>query len=318
MLRRAPDADKRCLFLFWLTYTQATMRLPPLTALRAFDAAARSSSFTLAAEELCVTTGAVSRQIRLLESHLGVALFTRHHRRVILTLAGEHYASAVARVFAELAEAGDALGRDTRQALVRINCVPTLSMYWLTPRLARYRTEHPDTRIEITTSLGPVDPAGAFDLAIRRDTRHFSGLSSEPFMTEWCMPLCSRQFADTHGLTSPEKLLRAPTLHIRAREDLWPTWTKRYGLPASAPLERTTLDHTFAALQAAEDGLGSVVMPLLFARKQLDAGHLIAPFPDMLAESGRYYVLMRQGSGEREALAVKAWLLDEGARSRND
>jgi LysR family transcriptional regulator, glycine cleavage system transcriptional activator len=294
------------------------MRLPPLTALRAFDAAARFSSFTLAAEELCVTTGAVSRQIRLLESHLGMALFTRHHRRVILTLAGERYAAAVARIFAELAEAGDALGRDTQEALVRIDCVPTLSMYWLTPRLARYRTKHPDTRIDIATSIGPVDPAGSFDLAIRRDTRHFSGLSSEPFMTEWCVPLCSHPFADEHDLTSPKKLLRAPTLHIRAREDLWPTWTKRYGLPASAPPKRTTLDHTFAALQAAEDGLGSVVMPLLFARKQLESGNLFAPFPEMLAESGRYYVLTRQGAREQAMLAVKAWLLDEGSRSKND
>lgn len=294
------------------------MRLPPLTALRAFDAAARFASFKLAAEGLCVTTGAVSRQIRLLEAHLGVALFTRHHRKVILTPAGERYAAAVARIFAELAEAGDALERDTQQALVRIDCVPTLSMYWLTPRLARYHAEHPDTRIDITTSIGPVDPSGSFDLAIRRDPRHFSGLASEPFMTEWCVPLCNRQFADEHDLTSPERLLHAPTLHIRARGDLWPTWTKRYGLPASAPLKRMTLDHTFAALQAAEDGLGSVVMPLLFARKQLESGRLFAPFPDMRAESGRYYVLTRPGVGEREALPVKAWLLDEGSRSRND
>lgn len=137
-------------------------------------------------------------------------------------------------------------------------------------------------------------------------------------MTEWCIPLCSRDFAQKHGLTTPEKMLRAPTLHIRAREDLWPTWTKRYGLAATSPAKRLTLDHTFAALQAAEDGLGAVVMPLLFARKQLASGRLFAPFPQMLAESGKYYLLTRPDSEVDAVSEVKLWLLEQGSSSRND
>ena len=294
------------------------MRTPPLTALRAFEAAARSASFTLAAEELCVTTGAVSRQVKLLEAHLGVQLFTRHHRKVALTVAGQRYVATVSRIFAELCEAGETLGRDTQQALVRLDCVPTLSMYWLTPRLAEYREQRPDIRVETTTSLGPVDPTAPFDLAIRRDPRHFGGLKASAFMTEWSMPLCSREFAHKYGLTSPEKMLRAPTIHIRAREDLWSAWTSRYGLAAPAPAKRLTLDHTFAALQAAEDGLGAVVMPLIFARKQMASGRLFALFPQMLAESGKYCVLSRPEAETASIAAVKSWVLDQGRQSQND
>ncbi|MCG5075062.1 LysR substrate-binding domain-containing protein [Paraburkholderia tagetis] len=306
------------------------MRLPPLTSLRAFEAAARFASFTLAAQELYVTTGAISRQVKLLEAHLGVQLFVRHHRKVALTAAGQRYVSAVSRIFAELSEAGEALGRETQQALVRLDCVPTLSMYWLTPRLAEYREQRPDIRIESTTSVGPVDVAVPFDLAIRRDPRHFAGLAATAFMTEWSMPLCSREFAHKHGLISqeqspegspeksPEKMLRGPTIHIRAREDLWPTWTRHFGLAATAPSKRMTLDHTFAALQAAEDGIGAVVMPLLFARKQLSSGRLFAPFPEMLAESGKYYVLTRADDETTSIKAVKAWLLEQGEQSKND
>lgn len=294
------------------------MRLPPLTALRAFEAAARSASFTLAAQELCVTTGAISRQVKLLEAHLGVQLFTRHHRKVVLTAAGQRYVAVVSRIFSELSEAEEALGREAQHVSARLDCVPTLSMYWLTPRLAEYHEQRPDIRIESTTSVGPVDVAAPFDLAIRRDTRHFAGLAATAFMTEWSIPLCSPEFASKHGLTTPETMLSGPTIHIRAREDLWPTWTQHFGLAATAPSKRMTLDHTFAALQAAEDGIGAVVMPLLFARKQLSSGRLFAPFPQMLCESGKYYVLTRTGAETAGVGALKAWLIEQGRLSKND
>jgi LysR family transcriptional regulator, glycine cleavage system transcriptional activator len=287
-------------------------RLPPLTALRAFEAAARTGSFTVAAQELFVTTGAVSRQVKLLEAHLGVALFARHHRKVVLTAAGNRYAQVVAGVFADLTRAGDALKDGGRNGRVRIDCVPTLSMYWLTPRLPEFHAQHPDTRIEIETSLGPVDVNGPFDLAIRRDTRHFSGLTPDAFMTEWCVPLCSETFAREHDLRTPDAMLTCPTIHIRAREDLWPTWTRRFGLPATLPARRLELDHTFAAMQAAEDGLGIVVIPLMFVRKLVSAGRLFAPFPEMLAESGKYYVLNRDGARGEHIGQAREWLLSLG------
>lgn len=286
------------------------MRLPPLPALRAFEAAARHGSFTLAAQELCVTTGAVSRQVRLLERHLEMPLFARHHRKVVLTAAGQRYRQTVSTMFAELIEAGAALARDAQQTTIRIDCVPTLAMYWLTPRLADYHGAHPGIRIDTTTGLGPLDPAAPFDLAIRRDPRHFAGLHATPFMQEHCAPLCSAGFAARHDLSSPENMLRAPTVGIRAREDLWQTWSKRHGLRAPPPARQLTLDHTFAALQAAEDGLGVVMAPTLFAQRQLAAGRLLAPFPGMAVESGRYYLLTRTVDAYA---GLRAWLLRQGA-----
>ena len=293
------------------------MRLPPLTALRAFEAAARAESFTLAAQELCVTTGAVSRQVRLLESHLGAQLFARQHRKVVLTLAGQRYQEVIAKVFAELSEAGEALERDAHSALVRIDCVPTLAMHWLMPLLAGYHEEHPNVRVEVKTSLGPVDLSTPFDLAIRRDPRHFSGLPGVPFMTEWCTPICGRNFAKKHDLSTVEKMLHAPTIRIRAREDLWPAWTRKFGLPAPAVSQRLTLDHTFAALQAAEDNLGVVVIPSVFVNKYLSSGRLVAPFPDMIVETGKYFLLTRPDVTMDAVAHVRSWLIGQGLSSQN-
>jgi LysR family glycine cleavage system transcriptional activator len=282
-------------------------KLPPLAALRVFEAAARAGSFTLAAHELNVTTGAVSRQVKLLESHLGMALFVRHHRRVELSTAGVHYAAAVKQVFDTLLRAEEGL-RHGDKHIVRIDCVPTLAMYWLTPLLEDFRKRSPDTLLTVSTATGPVDTDGAFDIAIRRDTRHFSGLAAQELMAEHSLPVCSAAFARRHNVQTPEKMLRCPTIHVRARDDLWPTWTRQFGLPAPWPSKRLELDHTFAAIQAAEDGLGLVVVPLVFAKRMLDAGRLVAPFPAMVAESGHYYLLRRERDGSDLVTKVCKWL----------
>jgi LysR family transcriptional regulator, glycine cleavage system transcriptional activator len=288
------------------------MRLPPLTALRSFEAAARHESFTLAARELCVTTGAVSRQVRLLETHLGVQLFTRHHRKVLLTLAGRRYLDVVARMFAEIADAGETLAHDAHGALVRIDCVPTLAMHWLMPRVAAFHDAFPGIRIDVTTGTGPLDVSAPFDLAIRRDPRHFSGLPGEPFMTEFCAPVCDPAFAQRHDLANVDTMLGAPTIRIRSRDDLWPTWTRTFGLKAPSASKRLVVDHTFAALQAAEDGLGTAVVPLLLARKHLESGRLVVLFAALLAESGTYALLSRSASEPEAARHVRAWLIGQG------
>jgi len=289
-------------------------RLPPLLSLRAFEAAARTGSFTLAAQELCVTTGAVSRQVRLLESHLGVALFSRHHRKVLLTPAGARYSETVRHVFDELISVGAGLARPEYSHEIEVDCLPTLSMYWLTPRIFQFLERHPDIHVNLSTSVGPVAAHGHHGLSIRRDPRHFSGLDATPFLVEWSVPLCSPDFAKTHRLSSPDRLFDAPTIYVRAREDLWPAWTRQHRIATPASVHRLTLDHTFAALQAAEDGLGSVVVPLLFARKHLATGRLLMPFPDMLAETGQYYVLTAAEGLPPGVAAFRDWLIEQGTQ----
>lgn len=288
--------------------------LPPLLSLRAFEAAARTGSFTLAAQELCVTTGAISRQVRLLEAHLGVPLFSRHHRKVLLTPAGVRYSATVQHVFNELLNAGAGLARLDVGLEIEVDCLPTLSMYWLTPRVSQFLQRHPDVHVNLSTSVGPIAAHSRPGLSIRRDPRHFSGLDATPFMVERSAVLCSPEFARKHRLSSPDRLLDAPTIYVRAREDLWPTWTKQHRLAIPAAARRLTLDHTFAALQAAEDGLGSVVVPLLFARKHLATGRLLMPFPGMLAKTGQYYVLVAAEGAPPAVAAFRDWLLEQGGQ----
>lgn len=259
-----------------------------------------------------MTTGAVSRQVRLLESHLGVALFTRHHKKVLLTPAGARYSETVRHVFNELLSIGAGLARMEFNLEIEVDCLPTLSMYWLTPRVSQFLEGHPGIHVNLSTSVGPIAAHGRPGLSIRRDSRHFSGLRATPFMVEWSVALCSPEFAKKHRLNTPDRLLDAPTIYVRAREDLWPTWTRQHRLATPAAANRLTLDHTFAALQAAEDGLGSVVVPLLFARKHLATGRLLMPFPEMRAKTGQYYVLVAAEGAPSEVAAFRDWLVAQG------
>lgn len=286
-------------------------RLPPLNALRTFEVAARHGSFTLAAQELAVTPGAVSRQIKALEDHFGMALFVRGHRTVALTEAGADYAALIAGPFAELARAGTILRNRTGRSELRLDCVPTLAMHWLLPRLERFRAAHPRLAVNLQTSIGPVDPAGDFSVSIRRDPAHFSGLSATALMTEWCVPVCSPAYGRDHPLAGPADLSRVTVVHIRAREDLWPSWCRAHGVSVSALGPRLTVDHTFVAMQAAEDGLGVAVLPLLFVQRLLDSGRLVAPLPALTAVSGTYFLLRRPEQNPSEIETFSRWLIEE-------
>lgn len=288
-------------------------RLPPLNALRAFEAAARHGSFTLAADELCVTPGAISRQVRALEDHLGLALFERANRRVTLTEPGARYFALIAEPFAELGRAGQVLRQESARRWVRLDCVPTLAMHWLLARLPGFRSRHPGTEVSLHTSTGAVNLAQDFDFAIRRDPTHFAGLAATPLMTEWSLPVCSPDFARAHRMGGPRDLSGVTTLHIRAREDLWPSWCRANGLAAADLGERLVVDHTFVAMQAAEDGLGVAVVPRLFVERALNAGRLVEALPDRAAATGTYSLLRRPGPVIGAAEDFRRWLEAESA-----
>ena len=287
-------------------------RLPPLNALRAFEAAARHGSFAAAANELCVTPGAVSRQIRTLEQALRVALFTRRHRRVTLTEVGARYFTRITGLFAELGRATEALQAESGRALLRVDCLPTLAMHWLLPRLGSFRRDHSECEVSLRTGLGPVDLSQDFDLAIRRDPAHFAGLSATPLVTERCLPVCSPAFARQNPIAGVADIARVTTIQIRAREDLWPAWCRTHKLPA-ALADPLVVDQTFFAIQAAEDGLGLAVVPALLVERQLATGRLVAPLGNRTAVSGTYCLLEHARKPRPEAAALRAWLIGEFA-----
>lgn len=282
-------------------------KLRSLPHLPAFEAAARLSSFSAAASELFLTTGAVSRHIRSLEAELGTRLFIRGHRSVSLTRAGEDFYLTAGRALSELATAEMAICKSAINPILAVESLPTFAMHWLMPKLARFNERHPTLAVDVTTSMGPVNRNGRFDVAIRRDPAHFSGLHAVPFLREESVLVCSKSYLQTRPVIAPDRAEGHTTIHIRARSDLWLQWQAAWGTTLDGTVPPLTLDHTFAAIQAAEDGLGLAVIPLLFCARHLATGRLVSPFPELRVETGVYALLHHEEPDENIARFI-AWL----------
>ncbi|QJU40121.1 LysR substrate-binding domain-containing protein [Serratia marcescens] len=278
-----------------------------LPHLSAFEAAARLGSFSAAADELFLTTGAISRHIRSLEEQLGITLFYRAHKSVRLTPAGENFSRTASRVISELFAAESALKASAGRQRLVVHSLPTFTMHWLMPKLAAFNEIHPGIAVDITTSTGAVDRNTPFDVAIRRDPAHFSGLKAIPFLQEDSLLVCSQSYLRAMPVSAPDKLGEHTAIRIRAREDLWHSWLNTYPTALDASPPPLTLDHTFAAIQAAEDGLGLAVVPYLFCAKQLSSGRLVSPFPALTIRTGVYSLLLRDRDDE-VVRKFAAWL----------
>lgn len=273
-------------------------KLASLPHLPAFEAAARFASFRLAADELCITTGAVSRHIRSLEEQLGVQLFYRAHKSVRLTEAGEMFSRVATRLLDELATVEKSLSVNAPSGRLTVQCLPTFAMHWLMPRLSSLNEIHPELTVDVTTSVGPVNFNLPFDIAIRRDPSHFSGMCAVPFLKEFSVLVCSENYLKSKPLISSDRLADHTKIKIRARQDLWKSWEARFPEKMCGGARTITLDHTFAAIQAAEDGLGLVVIPRLFCAKHLESGRLISPLGEESICTGDYYLLWRDRNDE--------------------
>lgn len=281
----------------------------PLNALRVFVSVARRRSIRLAAGELCVTPGAVSRQVQGLEAFLGSPLFVRRHREIALTAAGEallaRVAPALETIAAAVVEARSG-GRAPAAALT-VDVTPAFAMHWLIPRLPAFRAAHPEVALQIVTSQGPVQPSPAVDLHVRRDPAHFSGLAGEAFLEE------AAQLVAAPGVWTPAaaagELAGLPLIRMRSRPDLWPRWLA--GRAPAASSCYVDFDNTILAIQAACQGLGVALIPTLFLGPLLAEGILATP-PLPALVSGRYHLL--PGLGASPASAVFAdWLRQRAA-----
>lgn len=258
------------------------MKLPPLNAFHYFDIAARGESFVRAAEQLHVTHGAVSRQVRLLEESLGVALFERRNRAVFLTAAGRELHDTTQALFGQLEATLQRLQQQPADTVLVVSCEPTIAMRWLIPRLPRWQAAHPDLQLHLVAAGGPVDFArGGIDLALRRDDFHWDRqLHSLKICDEWIGPVC----APGH----PGRRL----LHSATRPDAWATW-QRLGGQAIGQGERSDFEHFYLSIQAASAGLGLAMASALMVRDELQSGQLQAPF-GFLKEGSGYHLLSPQ------------------------
>lgn len=289
-------------------------RLPPLGALRCFEAAARLESFTRAADELHLTHGAISRAVRALEEDLGTPLFERRSRRVFLTAAGARLRDATAEAFAAISAATRDLRRHATAPPLVLSCEPTLLMRWLIPRLPSFQTECPNVALHLAAGGGPVPfEREGIDLAIRRDDFVFpAGVEAVPIMAERVGPVCSPAVAEALRSGSVAAgaagfLAGATLLHTRTRPDAWHRWAE-LSSTVIAPSREQHFEHFYFSLQAATAGLGVAIGPSALVQQEIEAGTLVAPFGSLEDGSGYYLLSPRPIGGDRRAEALLAWL----------
>jgi DNA-binding transcriptional LysR family regulator len=256
--------------------------LPPLNALRAFEACARSGSVSRAAAELHVTHGAVSRQIRLLEAHLGLALFTRAGRGLRLTPAGTQLQQATATAFTGIGETVERLQRGRGPSALVLGCPGSLLARWMIPRLERLARELPELTLHLSVHDGPFDtPLVGLDVALL--------IGQRPWPEAWQMrelaaerigPVLSPRHPDFERLRrQPAAALREQALlHTTSRPQAWPSWFEQLGLGAVAIRHGTGFEHLLYLLEAAVSGLGVAIAPQPLVAADLAAGRLVAPW----------------------------------------
>jgi LysR family glycine cleavage system transcriptional activator len=287
--------------------------LPPLTAVRAFEAAARHQSFTRAAAELGMTQAAVSYQVKLLEDRIGTALFHRLPRRVELTEVGQRLAPAVADAFLGLHLAFAAL-RETDDSVLKLTVVHTFATNWLVPRLGGFQNKHSDVAVRIDLSGRTVDfQREDFDVGIRGGKGKWPGVKSHRLMTMGFTPLCSPDFLRRHGpLQQPVDLLRVPRLDTH--DPWWRLWFAAAGIPdppASEP-SSVSLDVQSLLGTATVAGQGvAILMPDFFAA-DIAAGRLVQPFDLTATDGTAYWVVYPEArQGRRKIRAFRDWILGE-------
>lgn len=285
--------------------------LPPLNALRAFEAAGRLGSFKEAATELHVTQGAVSQHVRLLEDWLGVPMFDRHSRRVTLTPAARAYLDDIGPLFDRLAHATATYGvpRAVARTLL-VNASATFTLRWLVPRLARFRAEHPDVEVKVETSNAPLDSLQDNpDIIIRGGPDTFYGYAMRPFLVEERLPVCSPALLQQLPLHTPADLQRHTLLHTSSLPRLWPDWLASAGIANLRPAATLTFDHFYLTLQAAIDGIGIAMGPSALVSDDLATGRLVAPFDAPRLPSRSYCTYVpNEKSGDELVLLFRSWL----------
>jgi LysR family glycine cleavage system transcriptional activator len=287
--------------------------LPPLPAVRAFEAAARLGSFTRAADELHMTQAAVSYQIKQLEQRLGLALFHRQPRQVVLTPAGQRLAPAVLDAFKQLRTAF-AQAIERVESELAITALPTIAATWLVPRLGAFQLAHPRLAVRLDTTVQLVDlTRGEFDVGIRIGAGDWPGLHADFLLPSLFTPLCSPALRER--LRTPADMLAMPRF---GRERWWRAWFAAAGL-ADADLTAkpgVELDVEQHAVTAAIAGHGVAISSPLFFEQDIAAGRLLQPFELVVRDQRDYWLTYPTTLRSSEKIrAFRAWLLAQAVAS---
>lgn len=295
-------------------------RLPPLTSLRAFEAAGRNLSFTRAAEELTVTQAAISHQVKALEEHLETDLFVRLPRQLELTKAGKILLPVVSDAFDRIAKSVAKLESTVASNALTVRLAPSFAAKWLSPRLDNFRRQH--TRIDLSLTLAnePVDfRRQAIDIAVTYGKGDWRGVVAERLLSIDFFPVCAPDFIRSEQpLESPNDLARYTLLHDTDHNS-WSDWLQLAGATEVPANRGTVVDDTNVLIQAAMDGLGIALGSTLFVADHLAAGRLIRPFDTTLQSDYAYYVVTTKQHLKRPEVAdFKGWLLAQSAEATQE
>jgi LysR family glycine cleavage system transcriptional activator len=290
-----------------------TARLPSLNGLRAFEAAARHLSFTLAASELNVTQTAISHQIRRLEEELGIRLFIRKNRALALTAQAKDYLPGVRAAFNDLRLATDRLLRKDDDNVLTVSTLASLAAKWLLPRLTAFQEAHPGIDVRITTSTALVDfKSGNVDAAIRYGRGHWPGVRTEWLMADQAFPVCSPALLSSkRPLRTPEDLRDHVLLHTTAYDDDWRQWLTAAELPSDISKQQgITFDLILMTVQAAIDGIGVAMGRTSYVQDDIAKGRLVVPFNIALPADAGFYLVSPEGAADPPKLkAFRQWLV---------
>jgi LysR family transcriptional regulator, glycine cleavage system transcriptional activator len=287
-----------------------------LKSIQAFEAAARLSSFALAAEELFVTPSAVSHQIKLLEDQLGVRLFHRVHRAVILTDTGRQYAEEVGAAFARIDKATRDIGRMEKSDILTVHATPSIATQWLMPRLARFSARHPDIDVRLNASSAPVDLIKeSVDIDIRYGARRLqpAGTLVLDLPLETIVPLCSpRLVKSEHPIRTVADLRHHTLIHSEGCLVGWRDWMRLHRKVVLDITRGPRFDRSFMAISAAADGMGVCLESLLLVQRELEAGTLVAPLGlDGLKVNGYTLNLLKSRTDLPKVKSFQDWLFEE-------
>lgn len=292
-----------------------SQHLPPLNALRAFEAAARHLSVKGAAAELHVTPGAVSQLLRSLEGRLGVALFRRVNRGILLTEAGRDYLPPVRNAFRQIADATRRLAAAADSGILTVSVTPFFASAWLVPRLAGFQAAHPEIDLQIVTSNALAEfGRDGVDVAVRHGLGRYPGLRSERVLAVEIVPVAAPALIERLGPPAgPAALTGWPLIHDAERKG-WPLWFQAQGIAEFGPPRGPAFDESGLLLQAVLAGQGAGLLPAAMVAPEVGSGRLARLADTVLLQDFAYYLVCPEAShGRPKVAAFRRWILQEAA-----
>jgi DNA-binding transcriptional LysR family regulator len=296
-------------------------KLPPLNALRHFEAVARLGSFAAAASDLHVTHWAVGKQIRLLEDWFGVPLFERRSRGVVPTDEGAALLNDVKGAFARLSSSVTRLRHEsaTRRitGVVRVNALASFALCWLIPRLTDFEARYPDIDVRLSTTSRKLRYIGdAFDVGVRSGPEDAAGLISMTLMPDLRLPACSPAVLQSHPIRTVADLRNHTLLHSTSTRTAWSDWLREAGAPGLQGARRLDFDHVFLQLGAAAEGLGVTLASLPLIEREIATGRLVCPISEPAWRGPDYTLIVNTDRANNDAvIAFQKWIMAMAAQN---